>query len=95
VSIEAQVADLAAKVDALSRSLRVVVQQPAPQLFRTADAARLLAISEQSVRRLIAAGHLPAVKHAGLDAWRISARSIEAYVGRVDAGEFNDRKASA
>jgi len=95
VSIEADVADLAVRVDALARSLRDVVRQPEPQLFRTADAARLLALSEQSIRRLIAAGYLPAVKHAGLDAWRISARSIEAYVERVDSGEFNDRQETA
>jgi excisionase family DNA binding protein len=92
VTIETEVADLAAKVDALTRSLRDVVRQPEPQLFRTADAARLLALSEQSIRRLIAAGYLPAVKHADIDAWRISARSIEAYVERVDSGEFNERE---
>ncbi|MFT4038781.1 MAG: LuxR C-terminal-related transcriptional regulator [Thermomicrobiales bacterium] len=57
---------------------------PEPRQLTTAEAATRLEVTERTVRRAIARGDLPAVKHGG--AFRVLERDVEAYAARGQRG---------
>jgi excisionase family DNA binding protein len=78
-----------ALADALSTALPGVVDQLArvggPRAYSVAQVAERLEVSEQTVYRLIQAGHLPTVPH--LNPQRIAASALEQFLSRKDTAE--------
>lgn len=76
--------------DALTAAADRLAEVSGPRAYSVPQVAERLDVSEQTVRRLIHAGHLPTVPH--LNPWRISAAALDEFLNTARVDPLNTRE---